>query len=267
MIALMVGPLALANPDVADAPLFHAGEATRLRLYAKVEEVDGRARARWRRKQDAEFHVDELADGTIVRVRRMARGAVIEDHRYDAGGGRLVTIFYGAGGVPERAVVHSQPEQEVPLAGWTSQALPGGTMAAPSTPVDIPGGSVRLEVLDGELDVWTGPAADPLSAGFREGIAAGCGCIIVERAVAWVDGRPGVRYRLLVPDIGPSEPVDLWAVPVPDGLWLATFRISPGPPGAVASGPDAEPTEDRSARLLGGRVLMALVDLEDAGAR
>ena len=260
MIALLLARVAAADPDAADVPLVHAGETPRHRLYAKVEEVKGRAQARWRRKQDAEFHVDELEDGTIVRVRRMAKGGIVEDRRYDAGGGLLVTIVYGADHLPERGVVHSQPEQTVPLDGWTVHALPGGRMAAPSPPVDIPGGSVRLEVLDGELDVWKGPAADPLSDAFREGIAAGCGCSIVERAVAWVDGRPGVRYRLLVPDTGPSDPVDLWAVPVPDGLWLATFRVS------LSRGPDATPAEDRSSRLLAGRVLIALVDLDPEGS-
>jgi len=255
MIALLLACVAGAHPDAVSAPLAHAGETPRQRLYAKVEEVDGRAVARWRRKQDAEFHVDELEDGTILRVRRIVRGTVVEDRRYDAGGRLLVIVFHAADGKPERAVVHSQPEQIVALDGWTLHELPGGRMAAPSPPVDIPGGSVRLEVLDGELDVWTGPAADPLSEDFRNGIVAGCGCTVVERAVTWVDGRPGVRYRLLVPDTGPSDPVDLWAVPVPAGLWLATYR--------AATGPDAAHSDDPSSRLLAGRVLLALVDLDE----
>jgi len=254
MIVLLLPGIAGASPDAAIAPLAHAGETPRLRLYANVEEVDGRAHAKWRRKQDAEFHVDELEDGTIVRVQRMGRGAVVEDRRYDAGGGLLVTIFRKADGSPERAVVRSEPEQTVPLDGWTMQDVPGGRMAAPAPPVDIPGGSVRLGALDGELDVWMRPTADPLSDSFRAGIVAGCGCTVVERAVAWVDGRPGVRYRLLVPDTGPSDPVDLWAVPVPAGLWLATFR--------AAADAGAAPTDDRSSRLLAGRVLVALVDLD-----
>lgn len=242
----MIAFVAVAAAATEEAPpLAHAAEAPRQRFYAKVEEVDGKASARWRRKSDGEFQVDELEDGTIVRVRRMAKRAVVEDRRYDASGRALVTVSYGADALPERAVIHSQPEATVELGTWTIHELPGGRIAAPSAPVDLPGGSVRLDVLEGELDVWFGPAADPMSEAFRQGIAAGCGCTIAERAVTWVDGRPGVRYRLLVPDTGPSEPVDLWAVPVPAGLWLATFRVA-----------------EASANLLAGRVLVALVDLD-----
>jgi hypothetical protein len=245
----------LARPAIAadggTVPFARAGEVPERRFYARLDDIDGRADPRWRRKRDGEFQVDELSDGTVLRVRRIVSGAIVEDHRYDAGGWPLVTVFYGPGGAPDHAQVHAVPEQTVPLSGWTFHALPGSRIAAPTPPVDLPGGSVRLQALDGELDVWTGSTADPWSDGFREGLVAGCGCTIGDRATAWVDGRPGVRYRLMVPDAGPPRPVDLWAVPQGDGMWLATFRA-----GAVPAEGDPDAT------LLAGRVLLALVSFD-----
>jgi hypothetical protein len=231
--------------DGATVPFARAGELPELRLYARLDDDGGPVHGRWRRKRDAEFHLDERSDGTVLRVRRVVGGKVVEDHRYDAGGWPLVSVFFDPGGQPDHAVVHAEPERTVSLTGWTTHTLPDGSITASSPPVDLPGGSVRLKGLDGEIDVWTAPPADPWSDGFRAGIVAGCGCLVADRASAWIDGQPGVRYRLLVPDTGLPQPVDLWAVPRGDHTWVATFR-------AVG---DVDP----DATLLDGRVWMALV--------
>ncbi len=121
-------------------------------------------------------------------------------------------------------------------------------MWAPAAPAERPGGGARLALEGGVLDVWRDErGADVYGDAFRDGLLAGCGCLVLDRASAWIDARPGARYRLLVPGSEPPDAVDVWAVPLPDGLWLASYRVTA--------------PQDPDAALSPGRALVALVTL------
>lgn len=210
--------------DGAALPLDRAGEVPEVRHYAKLDTLpDGSVAGRWRRKADAEFEVWELPGGTVVRYRRKVRGRVVEDHLFDAAGGPLVTVTLD----PARATLATVPAREIDLSAFAPRPVPGGTLGLPADAVPREGGGVSLPVLGGQLEVWTEPAADVLSDAWRDGLLAACGCRALDRATAWIDGRPGVRYRLLLP--GPArEAVELWAVPLPEATWLLAFRAPAG---------------------------------------
>lgn len=221
------------------------------RLYGRIDvDPGGAVEGRLRRRRDGEFVAWELPSGTIVRYQHLAGSRIEDDHLFDAAGYPLVSVTY-ASGTPATAVVHTVPVVELPLAGWMKREVPGGTLVLPALPDDRPGGGVRVDALGGEVDVWLETKTDPFSDTFRDGLVAGCGCFVVDRATTWIDGHVGVRYRLLIPGRWPRDAVDVWAVAIPSGLWLMSYRVS---------GPD-----DPVAALLPGRVLTALANLEDGG--
>ncbi|MEQ1502424.1 MAG: hypothetical protein ABMB14_09340 [Myxococcota bacterium] len=232
------GGLPLAPPAVPEQ-----------RLYGKIELEDGQATGKLRRRRDGEFVAWELPNGTIVRYQKLAGARVAEDHLLDADGFPLVTVTFGPTGAPDKAVVGAIPPVEVPLPGWLPRQVPGGTLALPTQPDERPGGGARVDALGGEVDVWLEQGMDPFSDPFRDGLVAGCGCFVVDRATAWIDGRAGIRYRLLIPGHWPRDAVDLWAVPVPTGTWLMSYRVSS----------PADPVD----ALVGGRILAALAKLDD----
>lgn len=223
------------------------------RLYGKIVDEGGRAEGRMRRRRDGDYVALELPTGIVVRYQHLDRGKLADDHLFDADGYPLVTVFYGAGGAgPEKAAVHTVPAVEVPLTGWIAREVPGGKLLLPEAPTERQGGGARAGVLGGEVEVWLEAGTDPFSDTFRDGLVAGCGCMVVDRATTWIDGKPGVRYRLLVPGQWPRDAVDLWAVALSDtSTWLMSFRVS-GP-------------EDPVSALMSGRVLSAVVTLTGAG--
>jgi hypothetical protein len=231
------------------------GQVPEEALYDKIADLgDGRVEGRSRRRRDGSYALWELpASGTVVRYEALQNGKVAEEHLMDAAGYPLATVFF-ADGAPQKATVTGST-QELALTGWTRQKVPGGTALLPAAPQERSGGGARADALGGTVDVWIEPtAADPFSDPFRDGLLAGCGCFVVDRASAWIDGRAGVRYRLLLPGAaaagGPArDAVDLWAVSLgAQGVWLMSFRAT-APPDPVAA-------------LAPGRVVAALVDLE-----
>jgi hypothetical protein len=225
------GALPLATPEIPEE-----------HLYGRIDTGDGPARARLRRRRDGEFAVWELPTGTIVRYQKLERARVIEDHVLDAAGYPWVTLMH-TGDKPTQAIIHSVPPTEQDVSTWVRQPVPGGSLLLPALPNDRSGGGVRTEVLGGQVDIWLERPADPFEDLFRDGLVAGCGCFVVDRATIWIDGRPGIRYRLLVTGRWPRDAVDLWAVPMQDALWLMSFRV-PSP-------------EDPIAALLPGRIFAA----------
>lgn len=209
--------------DGADLQLAHPGEIPQERIYAKLVDDGDRVSGQWRRRRVGEFHLSELPDGTVVRWKREVDGAVVEDHVNDAAGFPLVTVRLGESG-PASATVSAVPPIELDLSGWTPETVPGGTLLLPAAPTERTGGGVQAMALGGLLEVWTEQPDDVFADAFGQGLAAGCGCAVLDRATAWIDGRPGVRYRLAVPGPAP-EALDVWAVPVPDATWVLAFRV------------------------------------------
>ena len=214
------GYLPLASPEIPEE-----------RLYGRIDTSDGPARPRLRRRRDGEFVVWELPTGTVIRYQKLDRARVVEDHILVAAGYPSVTLAI-TGIKPSKATVHGIPTTEHDLSTWSRQEVPGGTLLLPAMPDERAGGGVRTEALGGQIDIWLDPAksgappTNPFDDTFRDGLVAGCGCFVVDRATTWIDGRPAVRYRLLVPGRWPRDAVDIWAVPVTGGLWLMSFRVS-----------------------------------------
>lgn len=235
------GDLPLATPEIPEE-----------HLYGRVDTGNGPARARMQRRRDGEFAVWELPTGTIVRYQKLDRSRVVEDHLLDAAGYPSVSLTL-ANGKPTKAIVHGVPDTEHDLSSWTRQEIPGGTLLLPAVPDERSGGGVRTEALGGQIDIWLdlpapgAPPTNPFDNHFRDGLLAGCGCFVVDRATTWIDGRPGVRYRLLVPGRWPRDAVDLWAVSLEGALWLMSFRVT---------SPD-----DPVSALLPGRVFAATARL------
>ncbi len=239
-----------------------AGEVPRVRLYKRLIDDGGPVRGRFRRSS-ARWWLWELRDGTVVRAQLREGGAILEDRRFDAAGWPLAAFREPgpeAGSVP-RVVVQTVPERELVLSGWARQDIPGGSVLAPLAPLPREGGGAQLLVLGGALDVWHDPSrANVYGADFREGLLGACGCVLVDQTATWVDGKPGVRFRLEVPDRGEVDLLDLWAVPAgagaSGGIWLASYRVR----GIARAAGD-----DSAAETLAmgpGRALISLVTLD-----
>lgn len=211
------------------------------RRYARLDGDDREpASPRWRRRSSGDFVVWERPDGTVQRAHTLERGHLVRDRVYDLHAYPSVTVTW-ADDVPTEAVVHLATPVPIPLDGWTPQTLPDATVHAPAAA----DGDGRIALGDAGLRVWTAPPEPVWSDAFRDAVAEGCGCTVVERTAVWVDGQPGVRIRLRAAALGRAPEHDLWAVPRGDHLWLAAFTAPP----------DADP--DRA--LAPGRALLALV--------
>jgi hypothetical protein len=218
------------------------------RRYSELEaRQDGRVEGHGRRKSGGNYVAWETQGGVVVRYQKLQGGAPVEDHLFDAAGYPLATVTY-QGGAPTSAKIAGHPVQDVSFAGWSKQEVPGATMWLPSAPSARSGGGARVEALGGRVDVWLEQKIDPLSDAFRDGLAAGCGCVVVDRVTAWVDGRLGVRYRMMLPGKVPQDAVDLWAVELPQGTFVLTYTVL-APPDPIAA-------------LRAGRAVVAGVDLK-----
>ncbi|MCB9686234.1 MAG: hypothetical protein H6735_14425 [Alphaproteobacteria bacterium] len=223
-------------------PLARPGETPVALLYARLDEADGRVSGRWRRRREAEYEVFELGDGTVVRWIRTRKG-VVEDHQLDASGRPSVTVD-SEGGVPVRAVAHGASDVTVDLAGWVAASGPIGRVTVPAAPKPRDGGGWSVEALGGTLEAWLDQPSDPTAPAFVEGLLAGSGADLADRATVWVDGRPSVRFALLAGD----RPASVWAVPVDSGTLVLAWW--------------GRATDDPVDAWLATRVLAALVDLD-----
>lgn len=225
---------------------------------------------RWRQRRSAPYLAWELEDGTILRYQKTQRRRIVVDRRFDAEGWPLTTHETSAGGLP-RLIVHTAPSREIVLSGWSSELIPGGSVISPVPALPREGGGARFLVLGGEFDVWHDPRwADVYSETFRDGLVAGCGCILIDEMSAWIDNKPGKRFRLEVPGTESPDQIDIWAIPIgpppapleptedgeapeprdpsPSGIWLASYRVA---------APDS-PT----LQLAPGRAMVALAVLD-----
>jgi len=235
----------------APRPLWQAGDTPRARNHHRIVEWDGRVYGRSRTRRRARYTLWSLDDGTVVRLEERERGQVVLRRRFDPLGMPLTTVKTPRDGWPS-VVVHGVPDREIGLSGWDDHALVGATVPLPTPPLADDSGAW---VLGGEVAFWHDPAsADVTSDGYWEGLVAGCGCDLIDRTAAWVDGHPAVRFRLARGD----DLEELWAVPLSEreggGTWYAAFRA-----------PDVDPDPARSAasiRLAPGRALVALVRLD-----
>jgi len=180
-------------------------------------------------------------DGTVEHAEFLRGKYVVEVRRYGPVGEALTTTRL-TDGIATEVVV--------------------GTAA----PIDV--GAWEDRVIDGVHARWPAPdparhldafvqrtVADPRSDTVRDALAAWCGCLLEDRDTAWLDGVPGVVYRVRLPH--PSAPWtgEVWVVG--DGtraLALASL---------VPADADGLPVGGISA-LAPGRAVAATVAFEEA---
>lgn len=228
--------------DFAPRPLWHAGDVPSERGYRRVVEVDGAVSGRSSAKRRPRYVLWALRDGVVVRLEEREGSRVVLTRRFDPMGQPLTSVHEPRDG-SSWVTVHLVPEREIGLSGWEDREIPGGHVRLPTALVDD-----GAWVLGGRLEVWHDPrVVDVTGDDFWQGLLAGCGCDLVDRVTAWVDGRPGVRIRLA----RGADIQELWAVPIGErGTWFASFRA-----------PDVA-AEVTSLRLAPGRALVALVRLD-----
>jgi hypothetical protein len=237
---------ALAAPD---APLVREEAPIKSsQRYMKVD-LGPPAIARWRNSKGT-YEVWAFRDGQVEHFRRWDGRKLAEERFFDAVGDAFVTVAW-AEGAPTEVTVHGLGgDRVVDTKTWTDTALPGLTLRAPSPELGADG-TLAARTSEGVFRAAIGPEADVRSDAFRDGLAETCGCRVVDRATAFVDGRTGVRYLVELPDPDAPAVGEIWAVPVPAGTLVATW---------TAAAP-ASPAE-LSMRLATGRAILALAHWE-----
>ncbi len=236
-----------AQASGIDRPLARQGQVLQERLYARMDATDGEGpvQPRYRRRRSGPFRVWEFEDGVVQRYVHTEGNELREARTFDAGG-RLATTTRYADGAPAEVTVNMASSVTLDVASWEAQVVADSLVVAPTTAEHRPGGGLRWTLESGRLEVWSAPAADVYGDRWRDGLRAGCGCVVLDRVTAWVGAQSGVRYRLAAPD-NPEQIMDVWAVARADDVWVASFVADP-------SGP--------SSALSTGRAVVALVDFE-----
>jgi hypothetical protein len=226
MLTLLLG-VALAEPaEAADAEpdadlsFGRRGQRAEPHWYARLDDLGGPVAPRWSRRTPSTYRVWEFPDGVVERSWQRERGEVIEERFFDLLGWPTETLRFEEE-VPTEGVVHLAEPVELPLTGYEPHALEGARLFTPSEPVDG-----AFELAGGRFRVWTSsPGVDVQDPSYPDGWLRDCGCILVERQPAWVDGEPGVRLRFHTLALGAPDVAYLWAVPRPEATWLASYRV------------------------------------------
>jgi hypothetical protein len=139
-----------------------------------------------------------------------------------------------AEGLPAEVVVHGHAERIVDVKTWADLTLSGVVLRLPASAKPDENGVIAVPIGEGTLRVSIGPAGDPFSDAYRDGLAETCGCRVVDRTTAFVDGRAGSRYLVAVADPDRALLGEVWAVPFAGGTLLATYLA----PGTLEATPD-----------------------------
>jgi hypothetical protein len=239
--------LAYGGPD---SLLERRGEVPQPRRFSRIEEaLPPRAEGR---SPDGEHEAWVFSDRAVEHVRTFDGRRLSRVRHYDARGYPISTTHY-QGDTPQFVVVHGRVEHRVGTETWVEHRLPGVVLRGPPNPIEASEAYVWPMTLGTFSARISGPA-DVLSDAFRDGLAQGCGCILVDRGTAYVDGRPGVRYLVRVPDPEAALVGELWAIPLGSATLFASY-IAP-----LASG--EFPGEDLVGPLAPGRAMLSLITVE-----
>lgn len=217
--------VAHATPSL---PVLRVAEPLRDRRYQSV--IEGPPPYPSRRASQGPIHGWTFPDGALEHYERLERGKVAERVRYDALGQR-VSVVHLTAGAPVDVVIGATT---LPVAAWSVHQLGGASVRAPA---DARLDDTRLLWFKGDERAgaqWLDEPADLLSDAFRDELALFCGCVLVDRWAAWVDGAPGVVYRARMSDLGAPAEAHIWAVSRPAGTLLLTSIAPPEQPGTVA---------------------------------
>ena len=221
----------LFSDDAAAGELARANEALTEGYYARLD-GEGPVQPRWSRRTPSTYTVFAFADGVVQRVLIHERSKVAEERVYDILGYPSLTIRWGDPW-PEQVLVHLADPVTVPMAEWGLVDLAGGAQAW------LPGGPGNgdAELLGGRLRHWMAPTADVAADAWLTEQLEACGCVLVERHADWVGGRPGVRLRLRTVALDRPDEALLWAVPRPEGTWMAAYTVQAPPDADTALAP------------------------------
>jgi hypothetical protein len=147
-----------------------------------------------------------------------------EVRRYDAAGHLLTTAHYREGS-PSEVVVHIPEETRLDVSAWEEHGLPGVTLRAPP---ETTGHQLTWQVVPG--------AGDPLSDEYRDGLLAACACLVESRTTAWIDGRPGARYRVRLLDPDAPWTGEIWAARSEESVLLVSAMVPARADGAPEGG-------------------------------
>jgi len=238
MVPWLCFGLALAAPT---DPLPRAAEPLTQRDFARLV-GEGPAWGYGRRRHGA-VTAWIFPDGVVEHAEIRKGRTLSEVRHYDAGGRPWTTTIY-EDGQPKTVQVHRPTEATVDVSAWSVRHEGGWVLRWPP---ETGSPWLSLKVVPS--------TADPRSDAFREGLAEACGCLLEDRTTAWIEGRPGVRYRVRVPDPDRPWTGDLWAFSSGDhALLLASL---------VPARPDSGP-EDGPVALAVGRAVVALARREEA---
>jgi len=218
--------VAHATPSL---PVLRINEPLRDRRYQSV--IEGPPPYPRRRASQGPIHGWTFPDGALEHYERLERGKIVERVRYDALGQRISAVHLKAG-APADVVIGAVT---LPVASWTAHQLGAATVLAPAD-ARLDGAQLLWTAGDERAGaLWLDERADILSDAFRDELATFCGCVLVDRWAAWIDGAPGVVYRARMSDLGAPAEAHVWAVSRPTGTLLFTSIAPSQQPGAVAS--------------------------------
>jgi len=205
---------------VHDVGFGRRGERSEPRWYARLDDLGGPVRPRWSRRSRSTYRVWQFPDGVVERSWRRERGEVVEERFFDLQGWPTETLHYDEG-IPTDGIVHLAEPVQRSFEGFAPHALHGARLFTPAAPVD---GAFGLA--GGRFRVWTDvPGVDVQAPDYPEAWLRDCGCVLVERQPAWVDGEPGVRLRFRTLSLDAPDVAYLWAVPREGATWLASYRV------------------------------------------
>jgi hypothetical protein len=196
--------MADANPD---REMGRVGESLRVRSYATVD-GDGPVRGRWRRTSgDIVGHV--FRDGVFERYTRRERRVPQLTVYFNASGLSIGELAYTEG-LPATFTATTPSLEPVDVSTWEVATHQGLSLTAPS-PTSSDEQSTTWELGAGRVQVIRLAAEDPTTESFRASVELSCGCLVIDRHTAWIDGQSGIRLLLDVPAPGLGERAEIWA--------------------------------------------------------
>ena len=203
--------MADANPE---REMGRVGESLRVRSYATVD-GDGPVRGRWRRSS-GDIVGNVFPDGVFERYTRRERRVPQQTFYYNAAGVSIGEVAY-TDGVAATFTVTSPAPASVDVSAWEQAQHHGLSLTAPS-PTSSDDQSTTWQIGAGRVEVLQLPAEDPTTEAFRISVEQSCGCLLLDRHTAWIDGRSGIRLLLDVPAPGRGERAEIWAIPTDEHL-------------------------------------------------
>jgi hypothetical protein len=203
--------MADANPD---REMGRVGESLRVRSYATVD-GDGPVRGRWRRTS-GDIVGFVFRDGVFERYTRRDRRVPQQTLYFNAAGMSIGELAYTEG-VPATFTVTTPPLEPVDVSAWQVAEHHGLWFTAPPATLSDEQ-SATWQVGAGRVEVVRLAPEDPTTESFRASVEQSCGCLVLDRHTAWIDGQSGIRLLLDVPAPGRGERAEIWAFDTDEAL-------------------------------------------------